>query len=629
MDDYTIDFLEKLDNAKLRTIYARIAILDFNTEKTIQTIEGKVSGGNVSISSTSRIRRSLNLQMLAKPEYSDLKNVDNLIALNRKIKVEIGVGHHLIEYDPIAWFKLGVFVISTANTTKNTSGWNIAITGKDKMVLLNGTCGGQFPGAAVLHEKYIENENGSIIAEEVPIQQIIRETVNHIGNEPITNIVINDLPDYGTWALQYIGSSPIYFATDYSTVTTSIAEAKSWGIGENYITKKQGDDVGFEETPLTYPGELVVSAGDSVVTVLDKIVEQLDNFEYFYDIDGRFIFQQIKNYTNIASPVSSYGMEDLDLNNYLYSYSNTRYQYALTSAGTQVSVTNTPNYENIKNDFIVWGIRTDANGAQQAICYRLAIDDKPEINMAKYYWWKNLETGAYEFTNDNISPGEDYELIGMPCTEWREEMFRQASVANFQGTQYSNYDAELLAYWRDEYDTLKWPQGWNPAIIEDPGSIVFWLDFVNGGAEVNKYSVHTIGRRTKTENNDKVRTLFAKPIEDIIFLRDPDQETIERYEACGQRYFITNDRYDAMFNRSTNGITAFDIIRDMLYRYLVYNTQISITCIPKYYLECNNIVYVQNNDLAIDGNYCITSMNIPLIYNGTMTIQMSEVLTRV
>lgn len=632
MVDYTLDFLEKIDNLKIRIIYARIMLLDFNTEATIQAIEGQVTGGNVSISSSSRIRRSLNLQMFAKQEYANLEKVDNLISLNRKIKVEIGIEHPFADYSPIAWFPIGVFVISTANTTKNTSGWNISITAKDKMVLLNGTCGGQLPGAAVLHEKYIQNEDGSETAVEVPIIQIIQELVHHIGHEEANNIIINDLPEYGTWILSYYGNSPIYFATNYSTVTNNIAEAKSWG-PNNFITVLNGEDVGYEETLLVYPGELIASAGDSVTSILDKIIEQLDNFEYFYDIDGRFVFQQIKNYTNTASPISAGRVNELDLADYLYSFSNTRYQYTFTNQNTTVAITKTPNYDNIKNDFIVWGTRQLSNNTTQALCYRLAIDDKPEINFASKYWWKRIQENQvyYEFSDDETPPNEeDWELIGKPCSEWREELYRQAVMSDFYGEgRYSDYDAELLAFWRDEYDTVKWPQGWDPAIIKDPGSIVFWLDFVDGGAEVNKYSVRTIGRRTKVENNDKIKSLFTKTFADVIFLRDPDEQTIQRYEAQGQKWFKVNDKYDALFDRSHTGITAFDIIREMLYKYLVYNTAISITSIPKYYLECNNIVHIQDIELAIDGNYCITNMTIPLTYNGTMQIQLSEVLTRV
>ena len=51
-----------------------------------------------------------------------------------------------------------------------------------------------------------------------------------------------------------------------------------------------GQTAGYRLTELTYPGELVVSSGETVTGVLDKIKTLLNDFEYFYDLNGRFVF---------------------------------------------------------------------------------------------------------------------------------------------------------------------------------------------------------------------------------------------------------------------------------------------------------------------------------------------------
>lgn len=617
--NYDLDFLKLVDDKKIRVIYGRITILDFNTEEVIQSIEGKITGGNVSVSSSSRIRRSMSLQMIAKPEYIDIENVDNLISINRKVKIEVGIGDRTIY-----WFKQGIFVVTSASVTKGVSGWRIDIGGKDKMVFLNGTCGGTLPSATRLDLKYEEDENGVQTGYKVPIHQIIRESVNHFGGELLNNIFINDLPEYGEWILKYMGSSPIYFALDYSTLTTSIAEASTWGPGGS-IEKTKGDDVGYEEVELTYPGELIMKAGDSVVTILDKIVEMLGNYEYFYNVDGEFIFQQIKNYLNTASPLNELEVED-----YLASYSNKSYEYSMKDQNDVIQITKAPNYENIKNDFIVWGTRNLANGIEQNICYRLVVDDKPKIAMAGEYWWKREVDGViqYDYTDSNLHDGE-WELIGKPCTEWREEMFRQAAAASLVGAKYSEYDAELLQFWRDAFDTTKegWENGWNPEISTNPSSLVYWLDFLDSNAAIGRYSVSTIGRRTIVENNNKVQSIYYRDLPDVIFTSD--ETAIQRYILSGQQYFKTNDKYDSLFVRSSTGVSAFDRVRELLYQHLVYNTTIQVTCVPKYYLEVNTVMYIEDKDLMINGNYTINSFSVPLTYNGTMSIQLSEVLTRV
>jgi hypothetical protein len=48
---------------------------------------------------------------------------------------------------------------------------------------------------------------------------------------------------------------------------------------------------GYRRTALIYPGNLVGAVGASITSaVLDKIKSMFSDFEYFYDIDGKFVF---------------------------------------------------------------------------------------------------------------------------------------------------------------------------------------------------------------------------------------------------------------------------------------------------------------------------------------------------
>ena len=63
----------------------------------------------------------------------------------------------------------------------------------------------------------------------------------------------------------------------------------------NYITLKLVEippNVLLHDLDTTYNGELIAKAGETITSVLDKIKNMLGNFEYFYDVDGRFIFQE-------------------------------------------------------------------------------------------------------------------------------------------------------------------------------------------------------------------------------------------------------------------------------------------------------------------------------------------------
>ena len=56
-----------------------------------------------------------------------------------------------------------------------------------------------------------------------------------------------------------------------------------------------GSDVaGYRITDLIYPDDLIANIGENLTNMLDKIKNLLGDFEYFYDVDGKFIFQRKK-----------------------------------------------------------------------------------------------------------------------------------------------------------------------------------------------------------------------------------------------------------------------------------------------------------------------------------------------
>jgi hypothetical protein len=60
---------------------------------------------------------------------------------------------------------------------------------------------------------------------------------------------------------------------------------------EFYVTKiEYGQVAGFRIVDLIYPGDLIANVGESITSVLDKIRTMLTEFEYFYNLDGQFVF---------------------------------------------------------------------------------------------------------------------------------------------------------------------------------------------------------------------------------------------------------------------------------------------------------------------------------------------------
>ena len=372
-----MDFLTALDKLRIKSHYAKIVLLSFD-EKPIREIQGNITGGNLSVNGSSSVRRTINLTMLADETNSDLENIDNEISINKKVRVYVGYKNPLksyAQYGDIIWFKCGMYVLSSANISRSTSGWTISISGKDKMCLLDGTVGGTFPASVTFHESYIYDNDGNLTIVNPTIFQIIYEAVNHWGGEAMENIIISDLEETVRLLVKYIGGKPIYFNNDY----TSFDFTPSADFPESNMVS-YGEDAGYRLVDFTYPGELILDAGDTVTDLLDKITTVLGNYEYFYDLDGRFVFQEIKNYLNTGSPLDELSEED-----YTKSYNNAKFMYSLTDLDTTTAITRNPNFDNIKNDFYVWGKRITSNDVEVDIRYHLAIDTKPDIEMAGQY----------------------------------------------------------------------------------------------------------------------------------------------------------------------------------------------------------------------------------------------------
>ena len=627
-----MDFLTQLDKLHMRVQYAKIILLSFKDEEPIKEIQGSITSGNLSVNGSSAIRRTINLTMLASIDNSNLEDIDNEISINKKIKVLIGYDNPLKSYKnygDIIWFPCGLFVLSSANISRSTSGWNISITGKDKMCLLDGTAGGTLPASITFHESLVQLDNGDVEIQYPTIFQIIYEAVNHWGGEAIENIIITDIDEEIKMLVRYMGDKPIYFSNDYQSL--------SFEAQEDYPHMfSYGQDAGYKYTNFTYPGELVLNAGDTVVTLLDKIVSTLGNYEYFYNIDGKFVFQEIKNYLNTGCPLLELSPED-----YVRSYNNAKFLYSLTDLDTTTAITRNPKYDNVKNDFYVWGKRKTSTGVEVSIRYHLAIDDKPDIDLAMQNMWEVKDKKSnlivrYDFNTLDDYSVDDYTvtLVGTPCDEWREELYRRALNAQVSNSVYDNhYDSELIAEWRNLYNPMNknWDatNHWNPDVFNDPGSINFWLDFIDTSSALGKYSIKNIGRRTKVVNNNDIKTVYNSEVPDVVFIEGLDQDLIVKYQGIGQRFFILTNEYYDMFSISTTGTSCFDQIREMMYQNLCYNTTISLTCLPKYYIEPNNIIRVEDKDSNIYGNYQITQYSLPLTYNGTMSITATEVLTRV
>jgi hypothetical protein len=190
------------------------------------------------------------------------------------------------------------------------------------------------------------------------------------------------------------------------------AAAGSYSSSGTWRVFNYNEDIGYTYTDFVYPGELISNIGDNVCSVLDTIVSTLGNFEYFYDVDGHFVFQEIRNYLNNSyNPTKTtylgYKIDKetgqtiipdytnlclIDDENYMVDYnSNSKSVYTFDEGnGLISSYNNNPNYSNMKNDYHIWGKKED-----YAIHYHLAIKNKPTVFNKYLVKFTQDEKGEY------------------------------------------------------------------------------------------------------------------------------------------------------------------------------------------------------------------------------------------
>ena len=664
------DFLLDLDKSKNKTIYARITALTFN-ELPIETIEGRVTQGSINVDGASAVRRSCSLTLVAQ----DFQYNNYYWGLNTKFKLEIGVENKINNAFPnIIWFKQGIYILTNFSTSRSTSNFTISLQGKDKMCLINGEVGGSFESSIDFGCIEEENENSIWTIRKIPIPEIIRNAVHVYAGEPYHNIIINDLDTYGLELLEYRYDVPMYL---YRSVGSSIytnailendstelylepkgspislkeipndhldklvddmvgvAEPKSVyqlvnGNYEPYIFAKieYGQTAGYRLTDLVYPGDLIANVGESLTSVLDKIKNMLVEFEYFYNLDGQFVFQKKQSFiSTMWSPISNSGNE-VEVSEGLAIASSHAYQF---NGGELITAfNNNPNLLNLKNDYSVWGQRDSVSGEKIPVHMRYAIDLKPTkyttidgitYSVDNWDWREVIYRMAEDYYKHNAE--DDFELRLIQAN---------GSLYPSGRTGYENYYIDIQGFWRqlynpnpkDEEKENYYDSGehkyWNKNVYEAPHLLNFWFDFLDEG-DITKYNVKNIGARSKAINDTNVKSIYFRETPDIIFIEN--NETPNNIPT-GYRYIQIGANKNNMFSISAQGKSAKDRLDELLYQHSYCIESATITSIPIYYLEPNTRIYLEDNDTSLFGDYIVSKITIPLSYNGTMSITATK-----
>ena len=539
------------------------------------------------------------------------------------------------------------------------------------------------------------------------------------------------------------------------------------------ITRDNGLQVcGYRITDIVYPYDLIAAPGDTVTSILDKLVQMLGNFEYFYDVDGRFIFQKKRTYLDV-----SYNniIHEHSINSEVFAESgeySSKYSYTFDDHVLVSSVQNSPNLSNLKNDYSLWGQRQNGN-VTIPIHLRYAIDHKPlyyktightilrndegkpvdengnELPEAQSGSYVYTDAGKVFITEDGIkffedlknNPEYENDKVIDPDTsnivDWREIIYQMANdyrrwyrsndflLKVRQNNMYSAYDSfyekgytgyekyyidfemnasqGVVAYWRELYnpdDSVKgvsgrydafgrftgdnsapdweegktyakndlvkkknsqdnyivyrslrdnntkepgaannyWVQslgqfkynnnGWNDNILNNPEMLNFWFDFIDTTGELNKYSVHNIGLRSKATNDDKIKAIYFRETPNVIFTVNNNKTEKDKWVKPGYCYINIPAGLNSLFTISSRGKNAMDVVEEYLYSYTYPATGVSLSTVPIYHLKPNTLIYINDKETGIVGEYIMQKFSIQFGLGAQMSISAVQTAKR-
>lgn len=652
--NYPVEVLNYIDSLTDRTEFTAVEIFN-NKNECLARIEGDATGGTLSLTNQSSVRRTGSLNLLV-PEYErgmygmdimhEVTNMETLISMNKIVRVWKGIedtagyldknGTSWSQKDVgssrpgIFWFNMGTYLLSNASVTYNNQGIQVSMKLNDPMARLNGEAGGTI--ASKVQHSPIDTEElkeGKIVIDStLPTTKTIVETVlkdfGGFKEEDLRGAI--DIPE------NY--KAVVHWAGDYDIMIHEVSGQWQIAKAPNSIpvtwTKiPAGGYMGYMTKPFVYPTKsespFTSEAGSTVSAVLDTIKNTLGNYEHFFTPAGKYRFQPIQNYVTKGMPQNDI-TQALDAK-YFYTPASDLEIYSLQDAKIITAYTNAPQYNQIKNDFMVIGKYPEL---ELPIRYHVTLERRIPAN-EKRYWtiqWAKDDKGVarvYSATEGGVTDcGDNYRL----------KKYLQIIADNDQ----TAFGKEIREEFPKMFDIADMKWKFDPT-SSARDSLLYWFDIIDSrsiAGDIGQFGVETIGRRTKVIPDDQINCLFTSymPDRDLytedqwIFGEYKDGEFI-KYNKDSEEGKKAIDDINSKIGLGITRIPAEDYIRASLHQYLSYNENITINAVPIYHLDVNQLIYVENNESDIQGNYIIDSISYPLNFDGLMTINARKMMTMV
>jgi len=210
------DLLIVLQQSASPTLKLKIEVLDSN-HRIIGDLECGLTGGSMSISGESDIRRTASF--IVQPTLKEkVKLTENsLLWLNKDIRMSVGL--YNIRTKQYKYYPLGWYVYTDTSGIYDATTDSLTINCADFMKKIDGTKNGQLGALIISYPAYEENEEtGEVIRHNI-IRNAVIETLQKLAR--ITNYRIDDigeykaLPEYNANWQQYRSENPTWNAIPF------------------------------------------------------------------------------------------------------------------------------------------------------------------------------------------------------------------------------------------------------------------------------------------------------------------------------------------------------------------------------------------------------------------------------
>lgn len=305
-------------------VYLKVELLNSNF-KVLESIEGRIKNDSFSMDNESIQRRNYKADIVVTDTAFQIGK-DKKIWPDKRLRVYYGI--YSLRERKIIWYKLGVFAYNSINYSFSDTDKTLSITCPDLMSLYDGTLNGELSGYGSSH---VDDINSNIAASGllIPAGEDMRKSI--------------------------------------------IATLKDAGIAR-YVVEEMNKEI---------PYDLEFDTGVTYADVWTKIRDLYDSWEFFFDVDGTFIWRKVP--TCLEDPVV--------LNDDIM-------QKIITGAeSTDI------NFSDIYNVTEVWGKVLELSNDDRYVDSSTYNDNVYRVNFDEYNSWEeidNLTQIGIKICSDNL-----------------------------------------------------------------------------------------------------------------------------------------------------------------------------------------------------------------------------------